>query len=484
MTGDHPLLVTSKDKPLIVDLDGTLIRTDLLYESLLLLVREKLYFLFLLPYWLFRGKAHLKRMLTRCTTISVQTLPYHQELLVWLKQQRDHGRYLVLCSASDSLNVQLVAQHLGIFDEVIASDGLVNLAGAHKAAELVRTFGAKGFDYVGNSSDDLHVWAQAHAGIVVNASERVLKKAQQIIPIVQIFQSPQIELNDCLRVLRAHQWVKNILLFIPLLAAHVLITLELTQHMLLAFLSFSLCASAVYITNDLLDLESDRQHPRKYKRPFASGKIPIWNGLVLAPILLLSSITIGVLVSQEFTVCLLIYFGLTCAYSFFLKRVALLDCMVLAILYTLRIVAGAIAAEVPLSFWLLSFSVFLFLSLAFIKRYAELYSSEKIDGEKINGRGYMTSDQSLIQQMGVSSGFAASLLLALYLNSENVARLYHKPEIIWASIPLILLWLSRMWLKAHRGLMHDDPILFAIKDKASLLIGVLFVGVFYLATLL
>jgi 4-hydroxybenzoate polyprenyltransferase len=237
----------------------------------------------------------------------------------------------------------------------------------------------------------------------------------------------------------------------------------------------------VYIANDLLDLESDRTHPRKRSRPFASGQAPIWLGVVLIPALILLSLAIAQYVRGSFFIWLLIYFGLTCAYSWSLKRLVVVDCLTLAILYTLRIVAGAAAVGVPLSFWLLAFSIFLFLSLAFVKRYAELQAQSNSDSKKVHGRGYYIDDASVVQQLGITSGYAATLVFALYLNSDNIIKLYRTPEMIWGALPLMLLWISRMWLKAHRGLMHDDPIVFAFNDKVSLIIGALFVAILILA---
>lgn len=251
----------------------------------------------------------------------------------------------------------------------------------------------------------------------------------------------------------------------------------------MAFLSFGLCASSVYITNDLLDLQNDRHHPRKRYRPFASGEVSILRGLIISPILIIASLLVGRYVDGNFLDWLLVYLGLTYAYSWWLKRLVLVDCFVLAILYTLRIVAGAAAVFVPLSFWLLAFSIFFFLSLAFIKRYAELRTHLDSDVDKAHGRGYYTEDILLIKQFGVTSGYAATLVLALYLNSDNVVQLYNSPEIIWGAVPLILLWVSWMWLAANRGLMHDDPVVFAIKNKVSILIGTLFISTFITAWL-
>ena len=466
--------------PLVVDLDGTLIHTDLLHESALELLRVKPWLLFLLPFWLFNGKAALKSKLASSINFPVTTLPFNIELIAYIDQQRNLRRKIILCTASHQILAQSVSKHLGIFDEVLASDKHINLAGSAKAKALSDRFGDKGFDYAGNSHADLAVWANAHRAIIVNGASSLVKKVNDLFVVEKIFPRPTIEFKSWIKVFRLHQWVKNILIFMPTIAAHTVMTGALWKDLILAFFSFSLCASFVYVLNDLLDLESDRQHPRKRHRPFASGQVPIWVGAVLAPILILSSLLLAVYVGNSFLYWLLIYLALTSFYSWGLKRLVIIDVLMLAILYTLRIVAGSAAMEMPLSFWILAFSIFLFLSLAFIKRYAELQSHHR-EGQQIHGRGYITSDASLIQQLGISSGYAAVLVLALYINSENIVRLYRMPEMIWGAVPLLLWWLSWMWFQANRGLMHDDPIVFAIKDKTSLFIGALFLGAFALA---
>ncbi|HBI22571.1 MAG TPA: UbiA family prenyltransferase [Legionella sp.] len=288
-------------------------------------------------------------------------------------------------------------------------------------------------------------------------------------------------------MLRIHQWLKNSLLFIPLLAAHALMRPGVCLPLILAFFSFSLCASSAYIINDLHDVDSDRQHPRKVKRPFASGRVPIWIGVLLAPCLLFFSVSLALLVGSPFLKCLVFYFCMTCTYSWVLKRFVLIDCLALAMLYTVRIVAGAVATNIALSFWLLAFSVFLFLSLAFVKRYAEL-ELLRVKGEgqhekqTLQGRGYYTTDAVLIQTLGVSAGYAAILVMTLYLNSQDVLQLYPAHEIVWGTVPILLFWLSWMWMQATRGKMHDDPLIFAIKDKTSWLAGAAFVMVLVMGT--
>jgi 4-hydroxybenzoate polyprenyltransferase/phosphoserine phosphatase len=460
--------------PLVVDLDGTLIRTDMLHESAWKFLRDSPFDTLLMPFWLAHGKATLKRRLADRTDFDAASLPYNYDLLSWLKLQRDQGRKLILCTASDHVIATAIADHLGIFDEVMASDGVTNLAGKHKAHALVQRFGQTGFDYVGNSRADLAVWKHARQAIVVNASADLAVQAANYCKVEQVFPSAPVGFNAWRRLLRLHQWIKNILLFIPLIAAHQIANPATWLALIPAFFSFSLCASSVYVVNDLLDLESDRQHSRKRNRPFAAGLVPIWMGTILAPILLLCSLALGRYVGGNFLPWLMFYFVLTCAYSLGLKRIMLVDCITLAMLYTLRVVAGAAAANLPLSFWLLGFTVFLFLSLAFVKRYAELQELLLTGKEKAHGRGYFATDAPLIQTFGITSGYASVLVLALYLNSEAVVKLYRTPEIVWGAVPVLLFWISWMWMQAHRENMHDDPLVFAVKDKTSLLAGVMF----------
>lgn len=458
---------------LVVDLDGTLIHTDMLHESALKLFREHPLQTLGIPLWLRAGKAVLKARLAERIHLDPKTLPYNQPLLDWLESERASGRRLVLCTASDQKIARQIATHLGIFDEVIASDGQDNVAGERKAAALVERYGKKGFDYAGNSSTDLAVWAHARRAIVVNGKTGLTDRASAISELAEVFPPARQGLSAWRRVLRVHQWLKNILLFVPLLAAHDLTNLHAWGALLLAFVAFSLCASSVYIANDLMDLESDRLHPRKRKRPFAAGLVPAWKGVLLAPVLLVASLGLGWQVGTAFLSWLLLYFSLTCVYSWRLKRLLLIDCLTLAMLYTLRIVAGAAAIGQPLSFWLLAFSIFLFLSLAFVKRYAELRLYRKGSGS-LHGRGYHSDDAPIVQMMGIVAGYAAVLVLALYVNSDAIVALYEHPRLVWGAVPVVLFWVSWVWMRAHRGEMHDDPLVFAIKDRTSLAAGAAF----------
>lgn len=468
--------------PLVVDLDGTLLRTDTLHESAIRLLRDSPLDALRIPMWLAGGKAAMKRRIASRVGLDPAALPYRGDLLAWLREQRETGRTLVLCTAADISIASSIAEHLGIFDQIIASDGSTNLAGPHKADALVERFGAAGFDYAGNSSADLPVWRSARRAIVVDAPGDVVRRAREQGTVELEFERAPAGLRTWAKMLRVHQWLKNLLLFVPLVAAHRVSDSASWGALAIAFVSFSLCASTVYIANDLFDLESDRLHPRKRLRPFAAGTIPVWQGVVAAPVLLAASVLLGLQVGGDFMPWLIGYFALTCVYSVVLKRMVLVDCLTLALLYTVRIVAGAAAAGLDLSFWLLAFSIFLFLSLAFVKRYAELLVQAASGKDRAHGRGYYTSDASLVQAFGIASGYASVLVLALYLNSESVIRLYSRPEFAGATVPILLFWISWVWLQAHRGRMNDDPLVFAVKDPASIVAGAIFGAALVLAT--
>ena len=470
--------------PLCIDLDGSLIHSDMLHESVFSLFKASFLSVFLLPWVLLtQGKAALKQWIALKVSFDASLLPYNQDLLVWLRRQHESGRHLVLCTASDQSIADAIAEHLGFFDDVLASNGIVNLQGRNKAKALVDKFGEKGFDYAGNSFLDLEVWKHSRKAVLVNVSPRLVRDVTAMADVEEVFAGSNFKFTVWAKALRFHQWLKNCLLFVPLLAAHQLADGAAWMSLFLSFVAFSLCASSVYVANDLLDLETDRQHPRKCNRPFASGALPIYKGAILAPFLFLLSCGIGVYVGSDFLKWLLIYFVLTCIYSLKLKRWVLVDCMTLAILYTLRIVAGAAAVGCLMSFWLLAFSVFLFLSLAFIKRFAELQVKLLQGNHKAQGRGYFTDDAPLIQMLGIASGFLSVLVLALYLNSPEVRLLYVQPEWVWGNVPIMVFWVSWLWLHAHRGEMHDDPLIFAVKDKVSLVSGVLFVCFLLLGSL-
>ncbi|MES2297865.1 MAG: UbiA family prenyltransferase [Pseudomonadota bacterium] len=459
--------MASPQTPLVVDLDGTLIHTDLLVESALTACKDNLGTLFAVPGWLGRGKAELKRELAARAELDIATLPWNLPLLEWLRAERAGGRTLVLATASDLRYAQQVQAHLGCFDEVFASCDGRNLAAAHKRAALVERFGEGGYDYAGNAHDDLEVWRSARQAVVVNAPSGL--QAQIGIPVAKVFARPAGPARAWGRALRLHQWLKNALLFLPLLAAHRFDAASWLAGAL-GFLAFSLCASSVYLLNDLLDLTADRHHPRKRLRPFAAGRLPALHGALLAPLLLLAALGIAFTLSRPFGAVLIAYYGLTLAYSFYLKRIAMLDVMTLAGLYTIRIVAGAALTTIVPSFWLLSFALFFFLCLAFLKRYTELVGLHTAKGGDSKGRGYAAIDAPIVAAQGAAAGYTSVLVLAFYINSAEVTVLYREPRWLWGICVLLLYWLNRSWWLAHRGRLHDDPVIYAVMDGGSRLI--------------
>jgi 4-hydroxybenzoate polyprenyltransferase/phosphoserine phosphatase len=470
-----------KTVPLCVDLDGTLIKTDLLWESLVRLLKSNPFLLFLVPFWWARGRACLKARIAERATVDPAGLPYNQALLDFLRSEKQQGREIILVTASDTKLAALVARHLGLFNEVMASDGKTNLRGKTKGDTLASRFGGKGFDYAGNSSVDLPVWSQAREAIVVNAASSLADRARQRCAVRQVFERDASWFKAFVMALRPHQWVKNLIIFVPLVTSHKLGEVRLTLAAVLAFVSFSFSASGVYILNDLIDLEADRQHPSKQRRPFASGDTPLPAGLIACPLLLACGLVLAASISSGFALVLILYLVLTTSYSLRLKQIALLDVFCLAGLYTIRLIAGHEATHIDYSFWLLVFSMFIFLSLALVKRFVELKEARQSAREEIKGRGYSLDDLELVASLGSSCGFMAVLVLALYANSKEVNDLYKRPMILLLVCPLLLYWISRVWLTAHRGKMHDDPIVFALKDPASYVVGGLTLAVLWIA---
>ena len=466
---------------LCVDLDGTLIRSDLLLESFLLLLQRNPLYLLLVPLWLLGGKAKLKAEIAKRVELDPQALPYSTAFVQWLREQKAQGRKLWLCTASDARLAAQVAAHVGCFDGVLSSDGQRNLAGHHKAQALVAQFGERGFDYCGNHAVDLKVWAHARQAIVVNASAALARQAAALSKVEHHFDGPRASVKILAKALRVHQWAKNALIFVPALASHRIVDVSILGSCLIAFAAFSLCASSVYLLNDMLDLAADRQHHSKCNRPFAAGTLSLLVGLFLAPALLGVAAGLCTLLPMRFAWVLLTYYVCTLAYSFGLKRMVMVDVLALAGLYTIRIVAGAAATAIPMSFWLLMFAVFIFLSLAIVKRYAELHVMRQQGKLTAKGRGYQVDDLSLLQSLGSASGYLSILVLALYLNTPDVARLYHQPKLVWLLVPIMLYWISRIWMETHRGRMHDDPLVYALKDRISLLTGGLAAVVLILA---
>lgn len=458
--------------PLCVDLDGTLLKTDTLFESLLVLLRTSPLSLLAVAMRLLQGRAYFKEALSRRVTLAPGLLPYNREVLAFLREEKAKGRRLILATGANRGIASRIAKHLGLFDEVIASDASTNLSGKNKAAALVKRFGKGNFDYVGNGHADLNVWPCARKAIVVSADQKLLGRAQRQASVDRVFETKPTTIKTWLRALRIHQWAKNLLLFVPLFCSHRWNDALGMEHAILAFLSFSLCASSVYLLNDLVDIDSDRRHPTKRTRPFAGGALPLIVGILGSPLLLAAGITPALFVSLKFTATLAGYYCATMLYSFWVKRIELADVFLLAFLYGLRVLAGSVAVSVPISDWLLVFSSFFFLSLAFVKRFTELRKFQDLNAASVSGRGYRVDDIELVEKMGLSSGYVATLVLALYVSGSEVSELYARPHLLWLACPAILLWISRVWLMAHRGVMHEDPIVFALRDKQSYVMAV------------
>ncbi|MEO5365433.1 MAG: UbiA family prenyltransferase [Magnetococcus sp. WYHC-3] len=470
--------------PLVVDLDGTLLNTDLMLEGLLAMAGTNP---FLVPGLLWRNlhdRAALKAELVDIAPLNIDLLPLNNALLARLRQEKQQGRHLVLASAADERLAQAVAQREGLFDTVLASDGRRNLKGAEKARELVARYGVGGFDYVGDAMADLPVWQQARQALVVARSPRVLAAARRVNPRTQtiVADAPGAPWQLWIHALRLHQWVKNSLLFIPLLAAHRFDPPVLLAT-LAAFIAFGLCASSVYLLNDLLDLDADRRHPDKRLRPVARGSLWPWTALAAVPALLTVAMALATWVGFAFLATLGLYYVVTLGYSLGLKRVMLLDMFLLAGLFTLRIFSGAAASGIPVSHWLLVFSINLFLGLALLKRFVELRQAQTLGLQNTPGRDYRMDDLPILAMLGTACGHLAVLVLILYIDGGDVRRYYAQPQWLWPLALLLLYWNSRLWLLAQRGQMQHDPVLFALSDRTSHVIALLAAVCYIVATL-
>lgn len=461
----------NKQIPLCVDCDGTLLATDLLHEACFLLLKQFPIGLLYLPFWLLKGKAHLKARLAQHVVFNWSTLPYRPQILELIHQARKDGRHIVLATASPIEWANGIADYLNIFDEVLATEHHINLAGKNKAQALINKFGDKNYDYVGDSTADIAVWQRANGAIVITKNKSLQKAMRLETNLIQLIPLPSTSFLTYVKALRVHQWLKNALVFAPLLAAHQITNFPVLMQAGFAFIAFSACASSVYVLNDLLDLESDRQHIRKRNRPFASCKISILYGALLVPLLLAVSLVISIIfLPLNFLMVLGVYFAMTLAYSIRLKRQVIVDVIMLGGLYTMRIVAGAAATAITPSFWLLAFSMFIFLSLAMVKRYSELSISLQQNKVDAAGRGYMVNDLPVLMAIGVSSSMVSVLVFSLYINLPETNLIYPNTVWLWAIPPILLYWNSRVWMKAHRGEVDDDPIVFAIKDWQSIII--------------
>lgn len=462
-----------KNTALCLDLDGTLIKSDALFESVFQLIKINPLFIFFIPIWLMKGKPNLKEQIDKRIDFNASTLPYNQELIDYAIEQRATGRKVYLATASHISIAEKVDKHLGIFDGIYATKDGYNLKSEKKAKVLNEEFGKGNYVYAGDAKVDFNIWKDSAAAIVVSNNKSFIDSVSKSFHIEKSFYNEVNLPKKIIKEIRVYQWVKNVLLFLPIILAHSLGNFKELSDVIIGFFSFSISASFVYVLNDLLDLDSDRSHPRKRFRPLASGDLPIQIGIALVPILLITGIGLSFMLNFKFQLILLSYIILTTAYSFSLKKIPILDIILLATLFTSRIVAGAFAANVYLSMWILAFSMFFFMNLAVLKRYIELLVMKKKNEIEAKGRGYTIEDMGLLLSMGPAAGFLSVLVFVLYINSDQATGLYSNPLALWLISPIFLYWISRIWHLSVRGNMTDDPIVFAMKDKASYVVGLL-----------
>jgi 4-hydroxybenzoate polyprenyltransferase/phosphoserine phosphatase len=466
--------------PLCVDLDGTLIRTDILWESVIQLWRSPAFAARATRVLLSHGKAAFKTALAEGIAIDPAALPYREDVVEFLRSQHGLGRDIILATATHRLVAQRVADHLGLFRRVFSTDSGVNLSGARKQAALESAYGRYGFDYIGDHRKDLPVFSAARKTLLVDPSPSLLTAASAVSNVSRVFSENQSAARNIARALRIHQWSKNVLLAVPLLAAHLVLDLRAWASLVTAFFGFSFVASATYLLNDLVDLRADRTHPKKRLRPLASGRLPIYSGLILAVALgLLGFVLSAAFLPLGFVAYLAAYVALTIGYSLDLKRRLLVDVLALAVLYTLRILAGGAAIGVGVSEWLLMFSLFIFISLAFLKRVIEL--EENTGTARVPGRGYSAADLETMRIAGISSGLISVMVFSLYIGSPVVNQLYRSPQVLWLMCPLLIYWISRIWFMAARGEVHHDPVVFALLDWRSYAAAACGLGILVLA---
>jgi len=456
--------------PLYVDLDGCLLRGDSLHEACVrLLIKPNKFWTVGLS--LLRGKAAFKQKVMETVELPAGSLPYRHDFIEWLKIQKASGRRLILATGADREIATRIAAHLNLFDDILASDGKTNITGKNKLDVIRVHAGNQPFAYAGNASVDLVIWNECASAILVGEGTKYEKKIISSVLIEKQFPDEVNSPVKVLKLMRPHQWVKNILIFLPAAAAHQLTSMPVIKADLALFAAFSLCASGVYAANDLLDLASDRQHSHKHNRPLASGAVTIPLGLLLAIVLPIAGLIIATLtVGWSATAMVGSYWLITTYYSLSGKRVPLLDVFLLAGLYTFRAVAGSLPITSGMSEWMAAFLLFLFFSLACLKRFSELLNLPANQNQKIAGRGYIREDYLLMALLGIGSAFATTLVVCLYAASPVVTGLYAKPFYLMSIAPLVLFGLARFWLQAWRGELHNDPVVHALKDRISYLL--------------
>jgi 4-hydroxybenzoate polyprenyltransferase/phosphoserine phosphatase len=457
--------------PLAVDLDGTLLRGDLLMEAAVSFIRRRPLNVLRLLRWFLSGRAALKAEVAKAVSLELAFSPVNPGLMKMLQRRQSLGLPTVLVTAADRAYAELVAARFGLFDAVLASDGQTNLRGKEKARALSARF-PDGFAYAGNATADLPVWRSSAQVIAVNASPRVVAKARAMGRPVTVLDPAQSVARAVWRSMRPHHWAKNALVFVPALTAHRYLESGTLLACLVMAIALSLVASGAYLVNDVLDIEHDRRHASKRFRPIAAGDLSVTHALAFAVMLVVAGLGLGfALRGHAGTLVLLAYLATTLAYGLAFKAIPIVDVVVLAGLYVLRIVIGIVTIGSAYSAWLLGFAATLFLSLAIAKRYTEV-ARYGVDHAPLAGRGYAARDATPLLALGVGAMFAALTLFVLYLAEDAVpAARYARPEWLWTIPPLLFVWLGRIWLLAVRGKLHDDPVDFALRDKASLLLG-------------
>ncbi len=451
--------------PLFVDLDGTFIKTDMLFESFISALKNNPLIIFLCLLWLIKGRAYLKYKLSQRADLETPLLPLNPEFHSFLLGEKTKNRKIILATASNEKYANEICENYDLFDSYISSDASTNLKGKNKL-EKIKTI-SDHFAYAGNGSEDFEIFSQADESYLVNPTYKAVRMSSKI-SFIKIFDKSKTNFKIWMKQIRTHQWLKNCLIFVPLFVSGKFTNVDALYLSVLGFLSFSCLASATYIINDLLDLESDRSHTRKKSRPIAAGNIGIDKAIMVAVILFSFSLYLAFIIKGMFAVVLIAYLAITLLYSFVIKELIGMDVIILASLYTIRILAGGAILNVTISFWLLSFSMFVFLSLAIIKRCAELKSFEGEEKTNAKGRDYGIADYNVLMSLGTSSALLSVLMFVFYTNSNILTNQYQKPTILWLIVPALSYWLIRMWVKTNRGEMHDDPIVFSLRDKGSL----------------
>ena len=468
-------------QPLCVDLDGTLVFTDTLHESLILLLKNNPLFIFLLPLWVLKGKAYFKDQIAKRVNITAELLPYNKSVLEYIKERTEQGVKAYLVTASHQSVADAVAKHLGLFTEQFGSSDSSNYKGTKKTALLNEKFGRGQYDYIGNDKADLSVWTDSANAVVASHNNGLLRKAKAInANASQLKSDTKARPISYLKMMRIHQWIKNVLILLPLLLSHAITDLDKILQVCYGFFLFSFAASGIYIFNDLFDLNNDRAHPKKSKRQLASGEVPIARGFILGTLLWSISLIVSLIYFEILFLLIVGYIVLNFLYSTVLKKLVLIDVVVLAGFYTIRIIIGSVMTGADLSFWLLTFSLFVFFSLALVKRYSEIAFHTK-DNTGVRGRGYHSEDELITTILGVASGLMSVLVMALYIHDPHTQQLYSNTNWLWFTIPVLLYWMSRLWLLAHRRLITDDPMLFALKDAESYVTALLLMFGFYMA---